>query len=108
MLSKTDPENYNDHWKPWFLLTQPCMIKYDYIGYLEDIDSAYRVIKDKVFSDLDIELGGRYKGSSGDSEVIEAYNTVPRGVLEEVMSKFEDDFVIGGYSKDINCLDQLH
>ena len=104
MLSKTDAENYNDHWKPWFLLTQPCMIKYDYIGYLEDISSAYQVVKDKVFKDLDMDLGSRYKTSSNSAAVKQAYTAVPNDVLDIVYNKFEDDFVIGGYSRDINCI----
>ena len=106
MLAKTDAENYNDHWKPWFLLTQPCMIKYDYIGYLENISAAYKVVQEKAFSDLDIELGGRYHGSSGSASIIEAYKAIPQNLLDIIMSKFEDDFNIGGYSQDINCIDQ--
>ncbi|XP_063690162.1 uncharacterized protein LOC134822826 [Bolinopsis microptera] len=108
MLATTDAENFNDHWKPWFLLTQPCMIKYDYIGYLEDIGTAYQVVKNKVFSDLDIDLGERYAGSSGSAGTIEAYKVVPKHVLDAIVAKFEDDFNIGGYSTDINCIDQLH
>ena len=108
MLAKTDAENYNDHWKPWFLLTQPCMIKYDYIGYLEDITAAYQVVKDKAFSDLNIELGGKYEGSTWSGGIIAAYKVVPKDVLDVIVSKFEDDFNIGGYSRDINCINQLH
>ena len=104
MVADTDTDTDDKHWRPWFLEADPCLILYNYIGYIEDMGTSFSVIKDTIFSDLDIELSSDGTTPEDARNAINAYRKVPQNIIESVYQDFEDDFVIGGYSKDIECI----
>jgi len=104
MLALSDTDTYNVHWTPWFHLTEACQVKYDYIGYMEDMETAFSLIKGNLFNDTQLSLPPAYNTQAKSEEVKEAYRTVPSSILNLVYAKFQDDFVIGGYSRQIECI----
>lgn len=105
MVAGTDTDTEDQHWKPWFLEADPCLLHYDYIGYIEDMEASFKEVKDKVFSDLDeIQLSSSGMSGLDVRSVIEAYKHVPGSVIQAIHQDFEDDFLIGGYNSDINCI----
>lgn len=102
-LSIIDTEQYNSHWTPWFNLVEGCEVKFDFIGKVEDMDRIYHTLKDKVLKNK-VELPSAYSTHASRDQVIDAYKEVSEDVIEEVYQRFSIDFVVGGYSKSIDCI----
>lgn len=102
-LSIIDTEEYDMHWTPWFNIVEGCEVKFDFIGKVEDMDRIYHTLKDKVLKNK-VELPSVYPTHASRDQVIDAYKTVPRDVIEEVYQRFSIDFIVGGYSQNIDCI----
>eukprot|EP00116_Pleurobrachia_bachei_P010233 sb/3470495/ len=103
-IAESDTDNLNDHWAPWFLITWPCHIKYDLVGYHEDFEATFKVLKDTLFSDYKTGLKGQYRGSAGREDVIRAYQDVPRVVIEQIYTMYSEEFVLGDYDIRPGCV----
>ena len=103
-ITESDTDNLNDHWAPWFLITYPCHIKYDLVGYHEDFEATFKVLRDTLFSDYQSGLKGQYKGSAGRDDVVRAYQDVPSSVKEEIYKMYREEFVLGDYDQRTDCV----
>lgn len=104
MLAKTDSDSFNDHWKPWSLIARPCMIKYDFIGFLEDFHNSFETIRQRLFADIASPIGEEYEEHKTNQDTVLAYRNVSQPVLDRIFEVYKDDFLIGGYNRDIECI----
>ena len=92
----------NKHWKLFDELCRPCLVWYDFIGYLEDIEQdSNDVLKilglnDRVVFPVNISSGYRVPSSV---LMTNYFSKLPRSYKERLYNKYRYDFEMFGYPK---------
>ncbi|XP_068164937.1 carbohydrate sulfotransferase 12-like [Antennarius striatus] len=102
---KTQRKPFDQHWRPMYQLCNPCLIKYDFIGYQEtlseDAEHFLRILK----LDNDIKLPPAYINVTT-KEVVSAYfKQVPIEDRKKLYQIYEMDFELFGYPKPVELLE---
>ncbi|XP_002734759.1 carbohydrate sulfotransferase 14-like [Saccoglossus kowalevskii] len=87
------------HWKPMHDLCQPCSVRYDFIGTLENIESDTEHVLNAVGADNEVEFPKRqkwYKPTTPDILQRE-FATIPAQHIENLVKKYETDFDLFSY-----------
>ena len=97
-------EVMNTHWQLYDKLCRPCLVWYDFIGYLEDIkQDSSDVLKILGLSDrvaFPSNISSNYKVPS--SVLTQNYfSKLPRSYIERLYEKYRHDFEMFGYPKPI-------
>lgn len=101
-IAMNSPTTYNRHWKPNWVLCNPCRYKYDYIVKMEtfsrDSGSVLRQIGAGDLADVN-HLNGRGKSNRTAVNYEMLLKNVPAHILEKVLDIYHLDFVMFGYDK---------
>ena len=98
-IAREDKAKANEHWMPISSLCNPCQIKYDYIGYLDEMSTEFRYILSRAIGKqlpADVEIGGTPAFIKGRD--INLLKNVTKNVLDKVGKYYKDD--IGMFSRD--------
>ena len=116
------PATYNRHWKPNWLICNPCRFHYDYIVKMESFSRDSGAVLRQVLSDkktvvrhingcsvqigaselADINhLNGRGKSDRPPLDYERLLKNVPAHILAKILEIFHLDFVLFGYDKSL-------
>ena len=117
-IAMNGPATYNRHWKPNWLICNPCKFHYDYIvkmetfsrdsgAVLRQVNSNYVFLRKNHFvpkigaSELaDINhLNGRGRSDRPPLDYERLLKSVPAHILAKILEIFHLDFVLFGYDK---------
>jgi len=100
-LAMSKPTSYNRHWKPNWVLCNPCMYNYDYILKMETFDrdsgSLLRAIGAGDIAEVN-HLNGRGKSVRKEPNYEGLLKNVQPHILEKILNIFYLDFVLFGYN----------
>jgi len=101
-IAMNSPTTYNRHWKPNWVICNPCRYKYDYIVKMEtfsrDSGSVLRQIGAGDLADVN-HLNGRGKSSRAKVNYELLLKNVPPHILEKILDIYHLDFIMFGYDK---------
>ena len=103
-LSQVSTIDYSRHWKPWFNMAEPCQIKYDHIVYIEDMDKEFTDLKDVIAEEPESVVLDGPSTVYNNAEIIAEYRNIDKNLLENVYNIFKEDFIIGDYDKNTECI----
>ena len=101
-LVKTEPADYNQHWRRYVDLCHPCEIQYDYIASTESM----RTDSEEIFRRIglnNVVLPHLHQYSKGES-YIDYYKTIPSILIKQIYNIYYLDFVLFGYNAPIEIL----
>ena len=103
VLDATSNSAYgNPHTHPYVTLCNPCEIKYDYIGMLDNFDSGMRTVLEFVGADKNVvlERDTFYQKNRTKNELLQKYlKLLPKSVIEKLYVKYFWDYFIFGFPK---------
>jgi len=101
-IAMNGPATYNRHWKPNWLICNPCRFHYDYIVKMEsfsrDSGAVLRQIGASELADIN-HLNGRGKSDRPPLDYERLLKNIPAHVLAKILEIFHLDFVLFGYDK---------
>ena len=86
----------NEHWLQYEKLCQPCVMKYDFIGHLEDLEEDGPQLLKMAGIDDRVSFPPIHK-STGSDEVLEYYSQVPPLFIKQLGEQYRNDFEMFGY-----------
>lgn len=86
----------NQHWRQYEKLCHPCVIDYDFIGHLETLKEDAALLLKMVGIDSRVNFPPIHK-STGPSEVLKYYSTVPLKHINRIGEQYRNDFEMFGY-----------
>ena len=93
-------EDLNEHWMPFYKLCQPCVVSYDFIGSMENLESdSTQVLKQlNVNEQVSFPRRQNFYRAGGQGYVKpEKYSHVPLDVKREVRKKYALDYEMFSY-----------
>ncbi|XP_041356999.1 carbohydrate sulfotransferase 11-like [Gigantopelta aegis] len=100
LVDSTREEALNSHWKKLTDMCHPCLIKYDLIGDMDNINDDATKILDRVGASSKVEFPRRdatYKHKDTGSVLYHFYSQVPRGFLNQLYNMYYSDFLMYDY-----------
>ena len=99
-LAMSSPTSYDRHWKPNWVLCNPCMYKYDYILKMESLDRDSAGLLNQIGSSDVAEINhlnvrGVHKKKEVNYEAL--LKQVKPHILEKILNIYHLDFVMFGY-----------
>lgn len=91
--------NNDMHWIPQSSLCNVCHIKFDFIGHMETVDSDAALVIANIGLNVSYPHSFASKKHLTKEMIEEWYQTVPKDVLKKLISRFQYDFELHGYSK---------
>ena len=95
--SASDPLSLDRHWRPQYLLCDPCRVHYDFIGHYEtldtDADHVLRIISRNVTKYSFSESTSRTK-----AVLPQLFSVVPKSDIEAVLRLYARDYALFGYA----------
>ena len=92
----------NLHVAPYYRQCNPCGMKYDYIGMVENFENDMRVILDSVGAEKNIvpQRNQTYHKERTKSEIVKTYiKDVPKSLMKKLYVKYYWDYFIFGFPK---------
>lgn len=89
---------FNEHWKPISELCYPCLIRYDFIGKYETLQSDAEFIL-KAINESHIKFP-EVRLSNTTTQIVRYYNTLPSQVIARLYNIFILDFKLFSYSTE--------
>ena len=86
----------NQHWRQYEKLCHPCVIDYDFIGHLETLKEDAALFLQMAGIDGRVTFPQIHK-STGPSEVLKYYSTVPLEYINRLGEQYRNDFEMFGY-----------
>ncbi|KAK7086393.1 hypothetical protein SK128_021996 [Halocaridina rubra] len=99
-LLDTDVEEYDEHWRPIFLLCTPCHIRYDIIAKMETLSrDADFILYHRGLSDtVHVEWSHRTDQSKKTSDVVKSYySQLTSSEVKQLYYKYLPDFLMFEY-----------
>jgi len=102
-LLDTPVENYDEHWKPQYLLCPPCHFNFDVIAKMDTFDRdtnfilRKRNLEDKIFLE---KKHATAVNSTISSQASRMFNQVPKLMVEKLYEKLKVDFEMFNYSPE--------
>ncbi|KAK2160233.1 hypothetical protein NP493_1659g00010 [Ridgeia piscesae] len=101
------PTTFNEHWRRYYDVCDPCRVKYDHIVRLETMEQDARIILPKLGFNSDSKLPGRnvnlrtptYDISKG-KNISYLFTGLPPGHVTQLMRIYDLDFRMFGYQWD--------
>ncbi|XP_022795886.1 carbohydrate sulfotransferase 14-like isoform X2 [Stylophora pistillata] len=93
-------EDMNEHWMPFYKLCQPCVVSYDFIGSMENLESdSTRVLKVlNVDKQVSFPRQQRYYQAGGKGYVkSKKVSNIPPDMMGKVLKKFALDYKLFSY-----------
>ncbi|XP_022096479.1 carbohydrate sulfotransferase 14-like [Acanthaster planci] len=89
----------DEHFSPIFQLSQPCQVRYDFIGKLETLpsDTAYLIDKLGVGGRVEYGYPKPYSGSANTTRLVEYFSQVPPKLIKEICKVYQEDFLAFDY-----------
>ena len=100
LVDPTREEPLNAHWEKMTNMCHPCLIRYDYIGDMNNINKDATHILDKVGASSVVEFPRRdatYKHKDTGSVLRQFYKTIPQGFLTQLYNLYYSDFLMYDY-----------
>lgn len=89
---------FNEHWKPISELCYPCLIRYDFIGKYETLQSDAEFLL-KAINQSDIKFP-KVRISNTTSQITKYYNTLPPQIIARLYNIFILDFKLFSYTTE--------
>ena len=86
----------DQHWRRYEKLCHPCVIDYDFIGHLETLKEDAALLLKIAGIDSRVTFPPIHK-STGPSEVLKYYSTVPLKYIHRLGEQYRNDFEMFGY-----------
>ncbi|XP_050695185.1 carbohydrate sulfotransferase 13-like [Eriocheir sinensis] len=102
-LLDTDVEEYDEHWRPMFLLCTPCHVKYDIIAKMETLtqDSDFILFHRGLADKVQIQWSHRTDLAHKTSDVAERYySQLTSTEVKQLYYKYLMDFLMFEYDLD--------
>ena len=92
----------NMHWKPLYLLSMPCIIKYSFIGKFETFAEDFKYLMSKIAVVQVPEIKMHSSPGSSTSNVFKRYwRQIPQDIVQKITETFARDFEMFNYEKDL-------
>lgn len=84
----------NDHFRPIYLLTEPCAVKYDFYGDFRDMTSDMHLVLDKLNIPKELYRGYGYYNSGQNTAalVTQYYSTLSMNLKQALFEDFRAEF----------------
>jgi len=92
----SDNMSRNQHWRQYKKLCHQCVIDYDFIGHLETLKKDAALLLQMAGIDGRVTFPPIHK-STGPSEVLKYYSTVPLKYINRLGEQYRNDFEMFGY-----------
>lgn len=89
---------FNEHWKPISELCYPCLIKYDFIGKYETLQSDAEFLL-KAINKSEIKFP-KVRVSNTTAQIVKYYNTLPPQIIARLYNIFILDFKLFSYNTE--------
>ena len=103
LIIKTPTKDLNQHLKSFSIWCQPCSIKYDFIGRLDNFNEDMGEILERVGAKNLVILPKRNQTgyrSAKSSDVVEKYRkTIPIEILKQIYQKYNVDYYLFGFPR---------
>lgn len=93
-------EDMNEHWMPFYELCQPCVVSYDFIGSMENLESdSTHVLKQlNVNEQVSFPRQQNYYRAGGKGYVkSKKVSNIPPGLMRNVLKKYALDYKMFSY-----------
>ena len=97
-------EDMNEHWMPFYKLCQPCVVSYDFIGSLENLESdSTHVLKQlNINEQVSFPKQQKYYQAGGNGYVKSKKVTkIPSDMTRKVLKKYSLDYKMFSYQMPI-------
>ncbi|XP_066971737.1 carbohydrate sulfotransferase 11-like [Macrobrachium rosenbergii] len=102
-LLDTDVEEYDEHWKPIFLLCTPCHIRYDVIAKMETLakDAEFILYHRGLSGTVNIEWSHKTDQSKKTTDVLKSYySQLTSSEIKQLYYKYLPDFLMFEYDAE--------
>ena len=99
-LLDTDVEEYDEHWRPIFLLCTPCHIRYDIIAKVETLskDAEFILYHRGLSSTVSVEWSHKTDQTKKTSDVLKSYySQLTSSEIKQLYYKYLPDFLMFEY-----------
>lgn len=97
-LTQTQPHELNPHWKPMYLITNPCAVQYDYIGHLETGAWDIENILNKTGLGKVVNIPKLTSNLSNSDDIFSRfYGDIDAELINATYETFRYDFQLFGY-----------
>lgn len=102
-LLDTDVEEYDEHWRPIFLLCTPCHVRFDIIAKMETLsrDADFILYHRGLSNTVNVEWSHRTDQSQKTSDVVKSYySQLTSSEVKQLYYKYLPDFLMFEYDLD--------
>ena len=102
-LLDTDVEQYDEHWRPIFLLCTPCHVRFDIIAKMETLkdDSKFVLSHRDLSEKVKIEWSHKTNSQQTTSEIAEEYfSQLTKSEVKQLYLKYLLDFIMFEYDPE--------
>ncbi|XP_068455744.1 carbohydrate sulfotransferase 12-like [Clinocottus analis] len=105
LVDSQTPRPFEPHWRPMNRLCQPCLIQYDFIGHLENLQQEVGQLMKILMLEDDIKLLPSYPNMTSSDSLWSWFSTVPLEDRRKLYQIYEEDFKLFGYRTPVELLD---
>ncbi|XP_024144246.1 carbohydrate sulfotransferase 12 [Oryzias melastigma] len=99
-------EPFEPHWRQMFRLCHPCLVEYDLVGHQETLqEDAQELLKILKLED-DIKFPPSYENMTSRNSVEDWFQSVPLEDRRKLYKLYERDFLLFGYRRPSELLDE--
>ncbi|XP_029432941.1 carbohydrate sulfotransferase 12 isoform X2 [Rhinatrema bivittatum] len=95
---------FNEHWRQAYRLCHPCQIEYDFVGKLETLDEDAVQLLTLLGVDTLVRFPPSYRNKTASSWEEDWFARIPLYWRQQLYKLYEADFVLFGYPKPENLL----
>ncbi|XP_003416545.1 carbohydrate sulfotransferase 12 [Loxodonta africana] len=95
---------FNEHWRQVYRLCHPCQIDYDFVGKLETLDEDAAQLLRLLKVDQLLHFPPSYRNRTASSWEEDWFARIPLAWRQQLYKLYEADFVLFGYPKPENLL----
>ncbi|KAM6960331.1 carbohydrate sulfotransferase 12-like [Tautogolabrus adspersus] len=98
-------EPFEPHWRQMHRLCHPCLIQYDFVGHQESLQEDAKQLLSILKLEDAIKFPPSYENMTASTSVLDWFRTVPLEDRRKLYQLYEADFMLFGYSKPDELLD---
>ena len=90
----------NEHWQPFSLLCQPCIVSYNFIGVYESLEDEANYVLERSGTSARWPPQQAFYKPMADEEVKKLYKSLDSNMIKSLVQKYHLDFSLFGYDPE--------
>ena len=85
------------HWQPSYLICQPCIVSYNFIGSFESLEDESNYVLERRGARERWPTGMRFNNTAMKQDLEDMYKGLSSDLVRELVGKYHLDFSLFGY-----------